>query len=60
MICQKCREDITMGEAAIPERINGSNHVVFYHPGCHTRMKDERERAEERIENAARMARTVH
>ena len=60
MMCHKCMEKLTSGEACIPVFLNGSNHVRLYHPGCYAEMKDEQKKAEERLENVVRMARSVH
>lgn len=60
MKCHGCNEDIEQGEAVIPERVNGSDHYWFFHPGCHAKRKDEQERAEQRLRNVVSMARIVH
>lgn len=59
MICHKCKESIENGEACIPERINGSTHFNFFHPGCHSTWKGEHDE-EARLRAAADSARTVH
>ena len=58
MICRHCKEVIEVGEACIPEAINGSTHYSFFHPSCHARYKAERE--EQRLEDVADQARVVH
>lgn len=58
MICHHCKEPIEVGEACIPEAINGSNHFHFFHPGCHSQWKGEKD--EETLAHTADLARTVH
>ena len=62
MICHEkgCREPIGVGEAVIPEAINGSDRYWFFHPGCYAKRLDEQKKADERIENVRRMAGYVH
>jgi len=48
MNCYLCQEEIGSGEACIPERINNSAHYWFFHPGCYTKVQDERKKTEER------------
>lgn len=59
MLCHKCKEPIEVGDAVIPEAINGSNHYHFYHPNCYSTVKGERDE-ETRLHVAAHAARTVH
>lgn len=59
MICPKCGEQIEVGEACIPEAVNGSNHFRFYHPNCYLTLKGEHDE-ESRLRNTAALARTVN
>lgn len=59
MICHKCKEAIEVGEACIPEAVNGSNHYHFFHPNCYATVKGERDE-ERNLQLAASAARTVH
>ena len=60
MICHRCQESIEVGEPMVHEPINGSGRNWFFHPGCYAAYKEEIQKANQRIENAARMARQVH
>lgn len=45
MICKKCKEVIETGEACRAEPVQaGSTHHVFYHLGCYSQVKEERQR----------------
>lgn len=59
MICQRCLERIEVGDACIPEAIDGSTHFRFFHPSCYTLTKGERDEAS-RLFHLADVARTVH
>lgn len=58
MLCHKCREVIEVGDACIPEAINGSNHFHFFHPSCYSKAKSEE--VETKLQHDAELARTVH
>ena len=60
MICHKCNEPIKVGEAVILERINGSDHFWFFHPGCYTARLYEQMEAERRLQHLREMAGQVH
>lgn len=60
MLCHKCQEHFAVGEAVIPERLNGSDHYWFFHPGCYADRKAEQEKADRRLQHIINMARTVH
>lgn len=48
MICKKCKEVIETGEACRAEPVQaGSTHHVFYHLGCYSQVKEERQRVPE-------------
>ena len=58
MICHHCKEIIEVGEACIPEAINGSTHYHFFHTSCHSQWKGEQDAKD--LNSAADLARTVH
>ena len=44
MLCKKCREHIEQGEAMRAEPVTaGSNQHHFYHCGCYSQVKAERQ-----------------
>lgn len=60
MICHKCNEMIEVGEAVIPERLNGSDHYWFFHPNCYAKRLQEQQDAERRLQHVREMAGQVH
>lgn len=45
MICNKCKESIDVGEACRAEPITtGSNHHHFFHLGCYSQVKEDRQK----------------
>lgn len=62
MLCRKCKEQIEVGEPCRAEPTEtGSPQYHFFHPGCYTQLKDERQKELpfDRLEQVATQARSV-
>lgn len=57
MLCKRCREQIEVGEACVPQEV-GNGHVNYFHMGCYCQEKTDRIRKD--LERQAELARTVH
>lgn len=59
MLCKRCKEHIEVGEPVRAEpTAPGSPHHVYYHPGCYSQVKEERQRRPT-LEEQAYQARSV-
>lgn len=59
-MCHHCSEDIE-GGACVPVPINGSGKYHYFHPECLAAYQEELEqRQSERLDEYARLARTVN
>ena len=59
MICHQCKEPIEQGEACKIEPTDRPGHYHFYHCGCHTTDRDNRQ-LDLNLQRQADLARTVH
>lgn len=60
MLCKRCSEPISSGEACIPEQLGGSDHFWYFHPECYAKRKEEQKIFQQRIENVRHMAGFTH
>ena len=60
MLCKRCHEAIETGEAMRAEpTFAGSTHHYFYHCGCYTALKEERQSETAQLQLQLEDARTI-